>query len=169
MGIASALIGVLPGTDSIGIAAPIMLVVLRILQGIAVGGEWSGSVAALHGVGQPEAPRPDGQLAADRRARSASSSAPVAMSLLATASGDAFKDWGWRIPFLFSLVLVGDRAVGAAARPGDAAVRRAWSSSKQVAKVPVARSSGATPRRSCSARCCAASEQMPFYIVTRSP
>jgi len=44
MGISSALIGVLPGTNTIGAAAPILLVVLRILQGIAVGGEWSGSV-----------------------------------------------------------------------------------------------------------------------------
>src|ERR1700749_2654694 len=44
MGIASALVGVLPGANSIGVAAPILLVVLRLLQGIAVGGEWSGSV-----------------------------------------------------------------------------------------------------------------------------
>src|SRR5262249_53554227 len=44
MGISSALIGVLPGTGSIGVAAPILLIVLRIAQGIAVGGEWSGSV-----------------------------------------------------------------------------------------------------------------------------
>jgi MFS family permease len=44
MGIASALVGVLPGAVSIGVAAPILLVVLRVLQGIAVGGEWSGSV-----------------------------------------------------------------------------------------------------------------------------
>src|SRR5437763_14662629 len=44
MGLASALVGVLPGTSAIGIAAPILLVVLRVLQGIAVGGEWSGSV-----------------------------------------------------------------------------------------------------------------------------
>src|SRR4029078_4308109 len=44
MGIASALVGVLPGTSTIGVAAPILLVVLRLLQGVAVGGEWSGSV-----------------------------------------------------------------------------------------------------------------------------
>src|SRR6201995_4738486 len=44
MGIASALVGVLPGTNTIGIAAPILLVVLRLLQGVAVGVEWSGSV-----------------------------------------------------------------------------------------------------------------------------
>src|ERR1700753_3189960 len=44
MGVASALVGVLPSTNSIGVAAPILLVVLRLIQGIAVGGEWSGSV-----------------------------------------------------------------------------------------------------------------------------
>src|SRR5690242_17601802 len=44
MGLASALVGVLPGTSAIGVAAPILLVVLRVLQGVAVGGEWSGSV-----------------------------------------------------------------------------------------------------------------------------
>src|SRR5437899_6650581 len=44
MGLASAAIGVLPGTDAIGVAAPLLLVTLRVLQGIAVGGEWSGSV-----------------------------------------------------------------------------------------------------------------------------
>src|SRR3954469_9089406 len=44
MGIATTLVGVLPGADSIGKAAPLLLVVLRLVQGIAVGGEWSGSV-----------------------------------------------------------------------------------------------------------------------------
>jgi MFS family permease len=44
MGIASAVIGILPGTEAIGVAAPLLLVTLRVLQGIAVGGEWSGSV-----------------------------------------------------------------------------------------------------------------------------
>src|SRR4051794_17816761 len=44
MGISTALVGFLPGTDSIGSAAPILLVLLRLLQGLAVGGEWSGSV-----------------------------------------------------------------------------------------------------------------------------
>src|ERR1700754_4285259 len=44
MGLASAVIGIMPGTDTIGIATPILLVTLRVLQGLAVGGEWSGSV-----------------------------------------------------------------------------------------------------------------------------
>ena len=44
MGLASAVIGIMPGTATIGVAAPIILVLLRVLQGIAVGGEWSGSV-----------------------------------------------------------------------------------------------------------------------------
>ena len=44
MGISSAVIGIMPGTATIGVAAPVLLVFLRVLQGIAVGGEWSGSV-----------------------------------------------------------------------------------------------------------------------------
>src|SRR5246500_3861409 len=44
MGISSAIVGLLPGTAAIGVAAPLLLVSLRVLQGIAVGGEWSGSV-----------------------------------------------------------------------------------------------------------------------------
>src|SRR6478735_10473499 len=44
MGLGSAVIGILPGTATIGVAAPLLLVALRVLQGIAVGGEWSGSV-----------------------------------------------------------------------------------------------------------------------------
>src|SRR5207247_4271273 len=44
MGVSTALVGLLPGTDSIGAAAPLLLVLLRLLQGLAVGAEWSGSV-----------------------------------------------------------------------------------------------------------------------------
>jgi MFS family permease len=97
---------VLPGTDSIGVAAPIILVVLRILQGIAVGGEWSGSVLLSMEWG-------------DQKRRGLMASLPqlgVAFGLIlgtgflylmsALMSEDQFQSWGWRVPFLFSLVLV---------------------------------------------------------------
>ncbi|MBV8966616.1 MAG: MHS family MFS transporter [Mycobacteriaceae bacterium] len=107
MGISSALVGVLPGTATIGLIAPLLLVVLRLIQGIAIGGEWSGSVLLAMEWG-----------AQDRRGLLASSAqvgVPVGlvlgtggMTLLsATLSADAFNSWGWRIPFLASLVLVG--------------------------------------------------------------
>src|SRR4051812_8254072 len=105
MGIASALVGVLPGASSIGIAAPILLVVLRVFQGIAVGGEWSGSVLLSMEWGSKK-----------RRGLMASwpqMGVPLGLLIstgmvkwLSSASGDGFESWGWRIPFLASGVLV---------------------------------------------------------------
>jgi metabolite-proton symporter len=164
MGIASALIGVLPGTDSIGIAAPIILVVLRILQGIAVGGEWSGSVLLSMEWGNkkrrglmaswPQIGVPIGLLLGT-----------VAMSVLARTSGDAFKDWGWRIPFLFSLVLV---AVGlwVRLRVLESPLFAEVVEQRKVAKVPVVEVIKRHPKEIVLSALVRASEQMPFYILT---
>lgn len=113
MGLASAVIGVLPGAASIGIAAPLILVTLRILQGIAVGGEWSGSVLLTMEWGDQKRRGLLGSFA--------QVGVPVGlvlgtggMTLLsATMSDETFDAWGWRVPFLASLVLV---AVGLAIR-----------------------------------------------------
>jgi metabolite-proton symporter len=106
MGISSAIVGMLPGTAAIGPAAPLLLVLLRLVQGIAIGGEWSGSVLIAMEWG-------------DQRKRGllgsfAQLGVPMGlvlgtggMTLLsATLSPEEFNSWGWRIPFLFSLVLV---------------------------------------------------------------
>jgi MFS family permease len=106
MGGATTLIGFLPGPDTIGVAAPVLLLVLRVVQGLSAGAEWGG--AALMAV--ESAP-------ADRRARFGSApqqGAPIGLILatgffaLMTAITDdqVFLAWGWRIPFLFSAVLV---------------------------------------------------------------
>ncbi|QGU08679.1 Inner membrane metabolite transport protein YhjE [Corynebacterium occultum] len=106
MGGATALIGLLPTYDSIGIWAPIMLILFRILQGISAGGEWGSAVLlavehapdnkrGLFGAG-PQVGVPAGLLLA--------SGALAIMNVL--APGDAFMEWGWRIPFLFSILLV---------------------------------------------------------------
>jgi metabolite-proton symporter len=164
MGVASALIGVLPGTASIGVAAPIILVVLRILQGIAVGGEWSGSVLLSMEWGNkkrrglmaswPQIGVPIGLLLGT-----------VAMSLLARTSGDAFKDWGWRIPFLFSLVLV---AVGlwVRLRVLESPLFAEVVEQKKVAKVPVADVLRRHPKEIALSALVRCSEQLPFYILT---
>jgi metabolite-proton symporter len=164
MGIASALIGVLPGTDSIGIAAPIILVALRILQGIAVGGEWSGSVLLSMEWGNkkrrglmaswPQIGVPIGLLLGT-----------VAMSLLARTSGDAFKDWGWRIPFLFSLVLVGI-GLWVRLRVLESPLFAEVVEQKKVAKVPVAEVIRRHPKEIVLSALVRSSEQMPFYILT---
>jgi MFS transporter, MHS family, shikimate and dehydroshikimate transport protein len=103
MGIATALIGILPTFESIGVLAPILLVVLRFCQGIGVGGEWGGAVlmAVEHA---PEGRRgffgswpqmgvPAGLLSGNLVFLAATAWLP--------------ESWGWRVPFLFSLVLVG--------------------------------------------------------------
>src|ERR1700730_8772671 len=100
MGISSAIVGMLPGTASIGIAAPLILVLLRLVQGIAIGGEWSGSVLLAMEWGDQE-----------RRGLLGSAAqigVPVGlvlgtggMTLLsATLSPEAFNSWGWRGAFL---------------------------------------------------------------------
>lgn len=105
MGVSTALIGILPTYHSIGIWAPILLVSLRIMQGIAVGGEWGG--ALLLSVEY-----------ADENKRGFAGSLPMMGSavgmILATATmacmtllpNEIFLTWGWRIPFIASLVLV---------------------------------------------------------------
>lgn len=106
MGVATALIGLLPTYATIGIWAPVLLVTLRAIQGFAVGGEWGG--AALMAV--ESAPR-------HRRAFYSSGVqvgygvglilATGSVSLLSHFLDDAdFQGWGWRLPFVFSIVLV---------------------------------------------------------------
>jgi metabolite-proton symporter len=106
MGISTFLIGLLPGYAAIGVLAPILLVLLRIGQGIGVGGEWGGSVLMAMEWGPPE-----------RRGLFASwpqLGVPVGLllstgmvALMSALAGDAFGTWGWRVPFLVSIVLVG--------------------------------------------------------------
>ncbi|MBF6348692.1 MHS family MFS transporter [Nocardia flavorosea] len=106
MGTSTALIGLLPTYEAIGIGAPLLLVLLRILQGVSAGGEWGGAVLmavehaprnrrGLFGA-MPQIGVPIGLLLA---------SAMMA-SMDALFPGDAFLEWGWRIPFLFSVVLI---------------------------------------------------------------
>lgn len=109
MGGATTLIGVLPTYETAGIWAPILLITLRIIQGISAGGEWGSAVLmavehaptdkrGLYGAG-PQIGVPAGLLL----------SSGVLSIMNTIAPGDAFMDWGWRVPFLlsFALVLVG--------------------------------------------------------------
>lgn len=104
MGVSTFAIGLLPGFATIGVAAPILLVVARVVQGVALGGEWGGAVllAMEHApprrrglyASLPQIGSPAGNLAA----------AGVA-SLAGVITGAEFSSWGWRIPFLISAVL----------------------------------------------------------------
>lgn len=105
MGSASFLIGLLPGYATIGVAAPILLVVLRFAQGIAIGGEWGG--AALMVVEHADA---------DNRGKWAGVMnlgspigflmATVAVATVSLLPDESLETWGWRVPFLFSALLV---------------------------------------------------------------
>ena len=106
MGVSTFAIGLLPGYATIGVLAPTLLVVLRLVQGFALGGEWGGAVLIVseHGdparrgfwASWPQAGAPGGQLLANA----------LLFLLSAVQTDDAFRSWGWRIPFLLSAVLV---------------------------------------------------------------
>jgi MFS family permease len=96
----------MPTHASIGLWAPTLLVVLRLLQGIGVGGEWAGSVTLSMEWGDP---RRRGFIASLPQA-----GVPIglllstgAVTLCSHLTGDAFETWGWRIPFLASALLIG--------------------------------------------------------------
>lgn len=105
MGVATICVGLLPGHDKIGIMAPVLLVLLRIVQGIAVGGEWGGAVlmAGEHA--------PEGRRTFFASFAQLGSPAGLILSLLAfravTSMDHAdFIAWGWRLPFLASAALL---------------------------------------------------------------
>jgi len=106
MGGSTAAIGFLPSYKAIGIAAPIILVILRLLQGLALGGEYGGAAVyvAEHA--------PDGRRGFYTSFIQTTATLGLFISLIvilivrASVGEEAFKQWGWRIPFLLSIALV---------------------------------------------------------------
>jgi metabolite-proton symporter len=106
MGVSTVLIGFLPGYRQVGVAAPLLLTLLRIIQGLGVGGEWGGSVLLALEYGHrgkrgfyaswPQAGVPLGLLAAGG----------VLTLVKQSMSPEAFLDWGWRVPFYLSGLLI---------------------------------------------------------------
>jgi metabolite-proton symporter len=162
MGIATFLIGLLPSRASIGLAAPVLLVLLRIVQGLGVGGEWGGSVLLSMEWGSqrrrglmasfPQLGVPLGLLASTGMVR-----------LMESAAGDGFDTWGWRVPFLLSIVLVG---IGLYVRlrvqesPAFAEVKR----QQAVTARPVWEVIRSQPREILTSAFVRMSEQAPFYL-----
>jgi MFS family permease len=136
MGIATAAIGMLPTYPQAGVLAPVLLVALRLVQGLAVGAEWGGAVlmSVEHSAGErrglfgsfPQIGSPAGMLLASG----------IFALVRGTTDQAAFLSWGWRIPFLLSLVLV---AVGLWVRLGleDAPVYREVRRTQQVSRRPL--------------------------------
>lgn len=107
MGLSTFAVGFLPGYDAIGIAAPIILMTLRLLQGLAIGGEYGGAAVYIAEHAPP-----------GKRGFYTSFIQTTAMIGLILASTfvvglrnfmntETFNDWGWRLPFIFSIVLLG--------------------------------------------------------------
>ncbi|QRQ79342.1 MFS transporter [Glutamicibacter protophormiae] len=107
MGAATTLIGVLPTYETAGLWAPVLLLLLRIIQGISAGGEWGGAVlmAVEHAEegkrgrsgSYPQVGVPLGMLLA---------SGMMALMTGVISPGEAFVEWGWRVPFLVSIILI---------------------------------------------------------------
>lgn len=105
IGTATALIGMLPDFFAIGITAPLLLVLLRLLQGVAVGGEWSGAMTIAIEHAPPEY--------RNRFAALVQLSSPIAtfmssgaFALVLLLPAESFDAWGWRLPFLAAIPLL---------------------------------------------------------------
>jgi metabolite-proton symporter len=164
MGLATAAIGILPDYATIGIWAGILLTLLRVVQGIGVGGEWGGSVIMSMEWGSKER---KGLVASWPQV-----GVPIGLilgngALLAFSqiSGSAFLTWGWRVPFLLSLVLV---AVGLYIRLGilETPSFARLVQEKRIEKQPVVEAIRKGWREILLSMFIRLSEQAPFYIFT---
>jgi metabolite-proton symporter len=165
MGIATFLIAFVPTYASIGIWGAVILTVLRMLQGIGVGGEWGGSVlmsmewARTHDqrglvASWPQFGVPCGLFLAN-------------LSILAFSalSGDQFATWGWRIPFALSIILVG---VGLWIRLGilETPVFQQLLNEEKIERAPIVEVIKKQPREIILSALLRMAEQAPFYIFT---
>ncbi|HEY5306498.1 MAG TPA: MFS transporter [Pseudolabrys sp.] len=165
MGIATFLIAFVPTYDSIGIWGAVILTVLRVFQGIGVGGEWGGSVllsmewARTHGqrglvASWPQFGVPCGLFLSN-----------LAILAFSTWSGDQFATWGWRLPFALSIILVG---IGLWIRLGilETPVFQQLLNENKIEKAPIAEVVKRQPREIILSAFLRMAEQAPFYIFT---
>src|SRR5665213_1001647 len=165
MGIATFLIAFVPTYESIGIWGAVILTVLRVFQGIGVGGEWGGSVllsmewARTHGqrglvASWPQFGVPCGLFLSN-----------LAILAFSTWSGDQFATWGWRLPFALSIILVG---IGLWIRLGilETPVFQQLLNENKIEKAPIAEVVKRQPREIILSAFLRMAEQAPFYIFT---
>jgi len=165
MGIATFLIAFVPTYESIGIWGAVILTILRMLQGIGVGGEWGGSVLLAmewsrhHGqrglvASWPQFGVPCGLFLAN-----------LAVLVFSQMSGDQFATWGWRIPFALSIILVG---IGLWIRLGilETPVFQQLLKENKIERAPVIAVIKMQPMQIILSALLRMSEQAPFYIFT---
>src|SRR5579872_1162390 len=163
-GIATAAIGLIPGYDSIGIWGAVLLTLIRLVQGIGVGGEWGGSVLLAMEWAQTDKNR--GFLSAWPQfgAPAGLFLANVAVLVFSWLSGDQFLVWGWRIPFLLSLIMV---VVGLWIRLGilETPVFQKIIDEERIERVPVFEVLKRQPKQIILSALLRMPEQAPGYIV----
>jgi MFS family permease len=165
MGLATFLVAFVPGYGRIGIWGAVLLTFLRFVQGVGVGGEWGGSVLMSMEWSRTHAHRglvaswpqfgvPAGLFFAN-----------LAVLAFSRISGDRFLDWGWRIPFLLSIVLV---AIGLYIRLQilETPVFTRLVSEKRIERTPVLEVIRRQPREILLSAFARMGEQAPFYIFT---
>lgn len=165
MGIATFLVAFVPGYASIGIWGAVILTILRVLQGIGVGGEWGGSVllsmewARSHGhrgfvASWPQFGVPAGLFLAN-----------LAVLAFSQMSGEAFLSWGWRVPFILSIILVG---IGLWIRLGisETPLFRRLVQEQKIERTPFIEVLKKQPKEILLSALARMSEQAPFYIFT---
>jgi MFS family permease len=165
MGVATFLIAFVPTYAEIGIWGAVILTILRMVQGIGVGGEWGGSVllamewAKGHGsrglvASWPQFGVPCGLFLAN-----------LAVLAFSQLSGDQFYTWGWRIPFALSIILVG---VGLWIRLGilETPVFRQVVRDNKIEKAPIVEVFRKHPKQILLSALLRMAEQAPFYIFT---
>jgi metabolite-proton symporter len=165
MGIATFLIAFVPSYASIGIWGAVLLTILRMIQGIGVGGEWGGSVllamewARTHNnrglvASWPQFGVPAGLFLAN-----------LAVLAFSSLSGDQFLVWGWRIPFILSIVLVG---IGLWVRLGilETPVFEKLVSERKIERAPIVEVFKRQPREIILSALIRMGQQSPFYIFT---
>jgi metabolite-proton symporter len=139
MGLSTTGIGLVPSADTVGVAAPLLLLTLRLLQGFAVGGEWAGA-ALLSAEYAPAAKRGTYGMFAQLGVGAGllvSNLVFLTVNLTVGEKSPAFINWGWRIPFLFSAVLI---AVALYVRLSldETPVFKREVAAKTVSRVPIA-------------------------------
>jgi metabolite-proton symporter len=165
MGLATFAVALVPTYESIGIWGAVLLTLLRFIQGVGVGGEWGGSVLmsmewarSNHSRGLvaswPQFGVPCGLFLAN-----------LAVLAFSATSGDQFLSWGWRVPFLLSIVLVG---VGLWIRLGilETPVFAKLVATRRIEKTPMLEVIRRHPREILLSAFARMGEQAPFYIFT---
>jgi MFS family permease len=165
MGIATFLVAFVPGYASIGIWGAIILTVLRTLQGIGVGGEWGGSVliamewSRSHGsrglvASWPQFGVPSGLFLSN-----------LVILIVSAWTGADFATWGWRVPFVLSIVLIG---IGLWIRLGilETPVFRQLVETDTIERAPIIEVIKRQPREIILSALLRMAEQAPFYIFT---